>query len=156
MARKKLPYKEGDWLAVPLRDGGYALGLAARVNGKGIVLGYFFGPRYTSPPSPIEIEGRQSQDAIFVGQFGDPGLLDGSWPVVGAVPGWQREDWPVPVFGRRDRRDPTITWRSHYDENTLRFVREERVAPDQIAGLPKESLSGYGFVEIHLSMLLSR
>ena len=32
MARRKLPYDEGDWAAVPLEGGGYALGLIARMD----------------------------------------------------------------------------------------------------------------------------
>ena len=39
----KASYREGDWFAVPLRDGGYAAGLIARANPKGVLLGYFFG-----------------------------------------------------------------------------------------------------------------
>jgi hypothetical protein len=38
MLRKKLPYREGDWLTVPLLDNCYALGLVARMDGKGIYL----------------------------------------------------------------------------------------------------------------------
>ncbi len=32
MAKQK--YEEGDWFAVPLRNGGYALGVVARLDGK--------------------------------------------------------------------------------------------------------------------------
>jgi site-specific DNA recombinase len=48
----KLPYEEGDWFAIPVKESGYATGLIARAanNGK-ILLGYFFGPLRKSPPS---------------------------------------------------------------------------------------------------------
>jgi hypothetical protein len=54
MARK-LPDSEGDGFAVPLRDGGYAIGVVARMDRKGSVLGYFFGPRYDEPPKLAEV-----------------------------------------------------------------------------------------------------
>lgn len=43
-------YREGDWLGVPLREGGYAVGLVARANPDGVLLGYFFGPRRMEVP----------------------------------------------------------------------------------------------------------
>lgn len=42
-------YREGSRFAVPLRQGGYAVGLVARVNPRGVLLGYFFGPRHDVP-----------------------------------------------------------------------------------------------------------
>jgi hypothetical protein len=41
MARRKLNYREGDWVAVPVWEGGWVPGIAARVDGRGGVLGYF-------------------------------------------------------------------------------------------------------------------
>lgn len=54
MARK-LPYSEGDVFAVALRDGGYGTGVVARMDGKGSVLGYFFGRRYDKPPELADV-----------------------------------------------------------------------------------------------------
>src|SRR5207247_10946755 len=39
---KKLPYEEGTRFAVPLRDGGYGVGIVARIGGRGVTIGYFF------------------------------------------------------------------------------------------------------------------
>ncbi len=41
---KSLNYSEGDCISIPLREGGYARGVVARMNGSGIIFGYFFGP----------------------------------------------------------------------------------------------------------------
>jgi len=95
----KLPYKEGTWFAVPLRGGGYATGLVARhIPGEGkIVLAYFFGPKRQTIPSMEELEGLTPDMAIKVIRVGDLGLFEGSWPIVGDSPKWQRERWPMPA-----------------------------------------------------------
>src|SRR5213592_3499242 len=50
MAPRKLPYREGDVFAVPLQDGAYGIGVVARMDREGAVLGYFFDRRYESVP----------------------------------------------------------------------------------------------------------
>jgi hypothetical protein len=52
-------YNEGDWFAVPLREGGFAIGVIARVmpRKEGVVLGYFFGPRRNAVPTVEEAQG---------------------------------------------------------------------------------------------------
>ena len=52
---KKRKILVGEWFLVPLADGGFALGLAARVR-KVCVLGYFFPKVYLDAPSIAEIE----------------------------------------------------------------------------------------------------
>jgi len=49
VARKN--YREGTWFAVPLPGGGYALGIVARANPKGVLVGYFFAQRNPVVPS---------------------------------------------------------------------------------------------------------
>lgn len=56
MPRRKLNYGEGDWLAVPVRDGGLAVGVVARMDGKGGVVGYFFGPRRNDVPALEDVD----------------------------------------------------------------------------------------------------
>jgi immunity protein 26 of polymorphic toxin system len=79
------PYREGDWFAVPLRDNAYGVGLAARVDGKGGVLGYFFGPRRTELPDLSELAALSAGDSVLVRQFGDLSLLKREWPVIRAA-----------------------------------------------------------------------
>jgi hypothetical protein len=102
MMAGKLPYSEGDIFALPLRDGGYGLGVVARMNGKGAVFGYFFGRRYDEPPALAEVGELDPIDNVWVPIFGDLGLTRGTWPVVGPLPGWQRAEWPMPAFGRHE------------------------------------------------------
>ena len=155
MPRKRLPYKEGDWFAVPLRDGGYALGLVARMNGKGSVLGYFFGPWREQCPTKEDTQGLSSADAILVRLFGDLGLLEGKWPILGRSDLWDRADWPLPAFARI-AVDKSRAWRVEYSEADInQVVREVPVNPNKVSHLPEDGLSGSGALEIRLTQLLS-
>jgi hypothetical protein len=54
---RRIKYYEGQWFAIPLRTGGYGLGVVVRGGNKTKGgLGYFFGPRYDSIPNEKEIE----------------------------------------------------------------------------------------------------
>lgn len=156
MARKKLPYKEGDWFAVPLRNGGYALGLAARVTRGGGILGYFFGPRRETVPTKEDIQGLTPEDAVLIRHFGDLGLLRGEWPMVAETKEWRREEWPQPAFGRIDIVDPSKAVRVEYDDSDVhKVLRETPISLEEARHLPEDGLSGYGAVEIRLTRLLS-
>ncbi len=98
----KLPYSEGSAFFVPLPDGGSARGVVARMAPKGkILLGYFFGPRLDQGADPA-LEHLNAKDAILCVRFGDLGLIDGHWPILGNLPVWKRSEWPMPDFVRRD------------------------------------------------------
>ncbi|MEV7549719.1 immunity 26/phosphotriesterase HocA family protein [Amycolatopsis sp. NPDC089917] len=145
---RNLPYSPGDIFAVPLRDHGYALGVVARSDGKGIVLGYFFGPRLESIESLSKVREFEVGSAIKVCRCGDLGLIRENWPVVGRVESWDPSQWNVPDFCR----DGGI--RVVYDADSLTFSREERLDPSECRLLPQDGLEGAGFVEIKLTRLL--
>jgi hypothetical protein len=148
-------YREGDWFAVPLRDGGYAVGLIARANPKGALLGYFFGPRRVHIPQLHDVSGLRPDDAVLVGTFGHLGIVHGTWPLLGSLDDWERQNWPTPVFVRYEE----LTGRSFhvfYDDNDPnRVLREKQVAPGEAEQAPKDGLMGAGFTEAILTRLLS-
>lgn len=155
MARK-LTYTEGDWFAVPLRNGGFALGLVARLDGRGGVICYFFGPASQAPPSIGAARGRRAEDAVLIANAGDPGLMHGEWHVLGRMKPWDRESWPVPAFVRRDAVSGTPR-RVIYREPD--FNTEVQLLPcteEEAQRLPKDGILGYGAVEIRLTKLLTR
>lgn len=154
MPRKRLPYQEGDWIAVPLRNGGYALGLVGRMDGQGGIVGYFFGPRQREVPHLTDAHGLAPIDAILIRRFGDLELIRGNWPILGRLPGWDRNVWPLPSFGRI-ALDNSWATRVEYDETTLDFVREVPVSLEEAQQLPEDGLSGAGAVEIRLTKLLT-
>jgi hypothetical protein len=155
MPRRKLNYREGDWIAVPLKDGGYALGIAARVSSGGAIFGYIFSPRHPTVPTVSETKGLVPSNAVFVGMFGSLGLLEGKWKVVCSSEPWRREEWPMPDFGRVDPMDSTYAVRTTYNENRItEAIAERRVSPAEARSLPEDSLFGDVALELYLNRLL--
>lgn len=154
MTRKKVPYKTGDWFAVPLRTGGFAVGIIANANRRaGILFGYFFGPKRRALPRLDELRALTPKDAVLLAQFGDLGLIKGEWPIVGSVDAGE-QDWPMPPLVRRDAmtgRPQLVTYR--VDDPTLEAdVRGCR--DDECEGLPEDGVYGYGAVETKLTNVL--
>jgi hypothetical protein len=73
----KVQYREGDWFAVPLRGGGFGLGLIARANPGGVLLGYFFGPLRSEVPKLEDVASLRPGDAVLVRKFGHLGIVGG-------------------------------------------------------------------------------
>jgi Immunity protein 26 len=149
-------YNEGDWFAVPLQDGGFAVGVIARAmpRKEGVLLGYFFGPRRQAVPKLEELSGLSASGAVLVEMFGDLGLIRGMWPLLGRVTGWDRSAWPTPAFGRFEELTGRAFKVIYDDTNPNRVVREERIDPSELADLPQDGLSGAEAVEIVLTSLL--
>ena len=81
MAKKryKINYAEGDCFAVPLKEGGFARGVVTRLNKKGVVLGYFFGPKILNRDDVYITTDIISARCIDVCFFGDLGLVTDRW-----------------------------------------------------------------------------
>lgn len=154
MSQNKRSYENGSIFCVPLRNDGYAIGLVARNDQRGLVFGYFFGPRLQSVPDAVDTSILMPQNAILVGQFGDNGLRKRKWKRIGAITPWCPEDWPMPLFTCAGKDDHHVTV-TEYDENTLntksvssvpRTAETENLLPDRVMG--------HGFVEIKLTDFL--
>jgi hypothetical protein len=153
MRKRELPYREGDFFAVPLDGGGYAIGVLARADGRGCLLGYFFGPRRSELPGAEGVCALAPEDAARVMLVGDTGLLDGRWPIVHRPERWDRGRWPVPAFARHYNRD--TAFRVVYDDVTLSTLRETRCSPEDVRGLPEDAALTEAAVVFVLSKLLS-
>jgi hypothetical protein len=150
----KLPYREGTLFAVPLRNGGFALGIVARATKKGrVILCYFFGPRRNCIPALFEIKHLRPADAVRVILVGDLGLIEGEWPVIGECAHWKREEWPIPVFLRNEpisgRR-----WRVYHSDTDPNLVLREEPSVVNDEGLEPDGLYGSGAAELLLTKLL--
>lgn len=152
--KRKAKYGEGDWFSVPLRTGGFGLGLVARASSSGILLGYFFGVRSSEQPSSEDCVGLTQADAILVARFGDLGLKQGDWRVIGPAREWERRKWPVPIFMRAEQLSGR-TYEVFYDDNDPGLLLGERLVPSNAPdrGLP-DGLLGAGAVEKALTRLL--
>lgn len=153
--RLKHNYQEGDWFAVPLEDGGYAVGLVARYRPayRGTIFCYFFGPRRTELPTLSELQGLTPEDAVDVTLVSDLGLLQGLFPILGRSPDWDPERWPFPLFTGFSNWDH-IGIIQRRSEDDLSLIEEHAVPVAETEGLPSGGLGGY-LVPVHyLSMLL--
>jgi hypothetical protein len=150
----KANYREGDWFAVPLRDGGFAVGVVARTNPDGVLLGYFFGPRRDEVPSLDELGSLKPHDAVLVAMFGHLGLQKGTWPILGQIDGWDRLGWPMPAFVRYEELTGCSFKVLYDDNNPNKVIREEQVQPGAAEQLPKDGLYGAGAIEKVLPGLL--
>lgn len=150
---KKLPYAEGVVFLIPLRSTGFARGVVARATAAGeVLLGYFFGPRLASTDA-ITLDDLEPAKAVLKLRFGDLGLIDGKWPICGTLPNWNRSEWPIPDFVRRDPLGYLKPVLVRYADDNPNRVEAEYVVEDDI-GLAADSISGYGAVEVKLTKLL--
>lgn len=146
---------EGTWFAVPLRTGGYAVGIVARTSGKGITFGYFFDKKWDRPPTLAQLAELSPQRAVRLLQFGDLGLINGTWPILGQHPHWKREEWPMPDFFRKEELRP-VAWRIRYsDTDPSVLVSEIRVDYNTVESTT-DGLDGAGSVEIEMTDLCQR
>jgi hypothetical protein len=150
----KTTAREGDWFAVPLREGGYAAGVVARAHRDGVMFGYFFGPKRAEVPALEDVTGLTPADAVLAGKFGDLGLLRGTWPLLGPCPHWERGLWPMPPLIRYEE----LTGRSfrvfYADDDPSEMIREEQIPPGTAEQGPQDGLMGFGYVEKRLTALL--
>ena len=152
---KKLPYSEGTWFAIPLRNGGLGVGVVARATRKGrVILAYFFGPRRGAVPSLNELEHLEPDKAVLVIRVGDLGLIDGTWPIIGKLDNWERSSWPMPIFVRSDDLSRKA-WKVYYSDTDPGLVVSEVRHPYGDTSLQENIMCGAGSAEIQMTRLLS-
>jgi hypothetical protein len=151
-----IKYAEGDWFAVPLRNGGFASGVISRAmpRKEGILIGYFFGPRRATVPSLETMADLAPPQALFVRRFGHLGLLHGTWPLLGRLDSWDRGEWHARVFGRYEELTGRSFKITYDDSDPNMIVHRESVDRTDLANLPRDGLLGAGAVERTLSELL--
>jgi hypothetical protein len=148
----KPAYSEGSVFLVPLRSGGYVHGVVARAASHGrVLLGYFFGPRLESADSVVPAD-LDPENAILRVRFGDLGLLNGEWPIVGQVQKWNRAQWPMPDFVRRDPLGKMKARIVRYSDDDPNRIEDEHPVDGDL-GIEADSLHGYGAIEIRLTNL---
>ncbi|MFY0639797.1 MAG: hypothetical protein JXR16_02045 [Bermanella sp.] len=152
MIAKKNNYIPGTWFSVPLRKGGYALGVIVSVGDKGVLYGYFFKPKLTEIPN--KLAGSISlSECVLKAKFGHLGLSKGRWKIIEKDNEWAKKGWGVEPMVRLDE-DASIGFISHYNES-LRLISEEKhkISSD-LYKYPRDSLLGAGAVEIRLTNIL--
>lgn len=152
MSRK---YVNGTWFSIPLPSGGLACGVVARSKARApVALGYFFGPRRDHPATITEVAGYSPIDAVLVKRFGDLGLMDGSWPVIGRSESWETADWPNPVFEMEDPLRDNLWWRLTYADTDPMQELTRTSSRTSDPRLPRSGSSNKGAIEAVLDRLL--
>ena len=129
---KRIRYNEGQWFAVPLQPAGYALGLIVRGKpAERRAVGYFFGPQLPPPPDRgghrrQTPPGRRPDRPVRRSRH-----RPGEWPLLATRRPWNRADWPLPQFVRRDVLSSAARL-VEYDEET--GVHEVRTTRDRFRG----------------------
>ena len=122
----KLSYAEGSVFLIPLRKGGFGRGVVARSAPRGkVLLGYFFGPRLEAK-ARATLDGLGPEFAVARARFGDLGLINGDWPVIGKVANWDRTSWPMPDFVRREPISGKAWLVRYSDADPRRETSEQR------------------------------
>lgn len=125
---------EGLLVAVPAADGiGYVIGLVARAEksrslGAAILI-YFFPPRQRRVPRLDDVPVLSQNAAISVVRTGVRRIVDGAWPLIGTLQGFQRSDWPIPLFGGVSLGQPGLAWIAEYTDDRIGVgsPRSERI-----------------------------
>ncbi|MBR0828437.1 immunity 26/phosphotriesterase HocA family protein [Bradyrhizobium manausense] len=151
----KLPYEEGSVFLVPVRPNGFLRGVVTRSTSRGRVLvGYFFGPR-VDEQRLATVNDLDPQGALARIRFGDLGLINGEWPILGKVERWDRTEWPTPDFVRRDPISNKAWLIRYSDADPLRSTSERLPNYDDFNVLGHDGLYGAGAAEAFLSKLLA-
>ncbi|MGD0471593.1 MAG: hypothetical protein ABSB70_00045 [Candidatus Velthaea sp.] len=111
-------YAAGDWFAVPLRFRLFALGRAAAVDARGVILGYFFARFFERLPSGADVLALTPGDADLIGVCDEHGLRSGEWPLISVRQASDPRPWSVPVFRTFDPQTGAMRW-STYDPADL-------------------------------------
>lgn len=154
---KKCNYHEGTVFAVPLRNSGYVRGVVARLDKKGIIFAYFYGPKINLLEEIQSINDLSLDQVLLAGMCGDLGLMKGEWPQLGLLDPWNREDFILPRFYSEDE-DPGYITVVEYDDHTLetKSISTKSKAEIDLSSLCRDTCMGYGFVEIKLTKYIDQ
>lgn len=133
-------------------NGGYALGLIAR-HYKHSTLFYFFKGKYINRIEEIPIESIEKDNILWVKLGGDGAFMKNAWPILGKLPEWDRDDWPIPTFKTKDILSgfPIVIY---LDEN-LEEVSRKRVTEEEASLIKwKNGIAGTVYIEEELTELL--
>ena len=134
-------------------SGGDGWVVVARVGRVGEILGYFFA---SSGAGGIEAKAlaSRSDEATFVGVASALGISKRAWKKLGQLTDWNRDQWPVPLFQRRDPLRPERAFVVEYGQDDLGTpIGVRSVSKEQVAGLPEDGLAGRVFAERRLARL---
>ena len=156
---RRVRYVEGQWFAIPLRNGGYATGRLVRGSIKTHGgLGYFFGPILAEPADVAVVALLKPGQALFVAWFGGLYLYRGRWPLINSAAPFRRTDWPVPLFWQEIPLLPSSGWIIEYsqddDGSAVELARTATSVSQRREGLQEGGVYGAEAIELRLNRVL--
>ncbi len=151
-------YSEGDFFAVPLKSGGYGIGIVVCAGAKGTAVGRFFLPVQDEIPAIDKLNRYDERDSVHIEHFRDGGLRDGTWKIIGQHPRWDSYEWPIPRFGvfQPNANDSAgQAFEVELDED-LKAFRQKKISIDQFRTLPLEMISSSKAAQITITLALTR
>jgi hypothetical protein len=133
------PKAAGDWFAIPLRSGLFAVGCTAAADERDAILGYFFARFFERLPSRSDILAIVPGDADIIGVCSLQGLRHDVWPVIANDP----RPWTIPIFREIEPATGMIRWKTFEPPNLLTaiaFEHEPKDAGSRNWGLPMAAL----------------
>lgn len=121
-----IPYAAGDWFAVPLRFGLFAVGRAAAVDSNGMILGYFFARFFERVPDGTEVLALTPGEADLIAVCDRRSLRNGEWPRIAPAGTRDVRRWTIPVFRTIEPASGEMRWFTYEPANLSRPVAFER------------------------------
>jgi hypothetical protein len=104
-------------------------------------------------PTLDDVAALRATSAVRVLRTGDLHLRAGRWPIIGTV-GIAPEQWPMPLFARKEPISGRVTVVQYADDDPLRWV--SLPSSTDVTGLfAQDVLYGADSVEVEMSRLLS-
>jgi Immunity protein 26 len=152
MAKLKRP-SIGDLIALPIENK-FAIGLVVRINNDKIPLGNFYGKLFSTIPESIDELKIDFAKPILIKEFGSQGLRDGTWKIIGTLPNFKKQDFPVPVFYTHTK--PFKPQLVYFDDNMneIKRISIEESEAVKYTDYPETGLSGSGFIEKRLERII--
>jgi len=151
---KYIKYREGDWFGVPLKTGGWGIGIIVRKGRGHSILAYFFGPPRRELPQDTQVlDHLHHSQAVYRARPGIVGLRMGTWPILGRHENGSRDLFPNPWFGWVDAGG-THAMRERYNDDVSDSIREP-CSIEEAFELPEECIPGNEAVEWILAEILA-
>lgn len=152
--KKKLKIQEGDVFSYPINDDLFGIGLVLRINGM-IMLSVFFDPKFVNQDSNVLKLDLSKQVIFFTCLCSALGIKNSRWKILGKLESWDKRQWPIPVFKRKDSLSgeySKVFYNENLEETNCIEVESGAVT---IIDCPDDGLAGYGYVESKMKKLLN-
>jgi hypothetical protein len=122
-----------------------AFAVVAR-HARRVVLLYIFIEREAALDAASLCAG--NADRVF--RVGDIAIRENKWPIVADIPGFRREDWPIPRFGQQDALTGRYRAERPTERDLLSPASIEWISEWEAKELPSAALPNVAAVEIML------